>query len=169
MFGWRQKASDADEGEATRGGYYLDEARLLLAEVNARIESMNTRAGILIAAASISASIGALGQGRSAWVLFALLAGLVAAVLGVIALWPTKGGQTNFDVAREALLGQPPEQSLRRLGDSKRQQYNLRLKDLTRRAWLMRIGFLLLAVSIFASTLTVLDVRITIGWFQVGQ
>jgi hypothetical protein len=132
------------------------------AELNAEIESfvsrdsaMQQRATILIGAASIS---GALQAGTAlGWATIAsLVLSFMAAVAGVIVVFPRTGDALDIRSMRDGLLTMPIEQGRYKVIDTKLEILEADDKWLSRRGAIARAGLIALTLSIAIAASAVL-------------
>jgi hypothetical protein len=146
---------------------YNEEVSNHLALLAERRESLHTRAGLLVASAAIATSIATAGE-LTQMTTGAMILGVAAAVLGVIALWPIQTDTTKIDTVRSALLRDESADTIERIADTKFVQVRAARKRLLTKGYIIRAGFVVLLVAIFATVGQALRVSITIGAPIVG-
>ncbi|QEE62326.1 hypothetical protein FVA74_12620 [Salinibacterium sp. dk2585] len=131
-----------------------EQLALISRELNREIDShvqranaMEQRATILVGAASV---VGALQLGSDAsWATVANLAlGFVAAVAGVVVVFPRRGDTLNIRAMRDDVLEMPVEVAEFKLADTKLEILEADERWLNRRGVVTRIGFVALSLSI---------------------
>lgn len=133
-----------------------------IASAEKRAEQFNTRAGVLIASAALSASLGSTSNGNG-WTVLSLLLTLAAAGLGVLTLFPKKSDYVSLQSLRPQLLKLSPSDAELLHADEQAKTYANRVKSLAFQGWCIRFGFSLLAASIIARAALALNVAITTG------
>ncbi|MBF4619497.1 hypothetical protein ITJ44_15585 [Clavibacter sp. VKM Ac-2873] len=121
----------------------------------ARDSAMQQRATILIGAASIT---GALQAGTTlGWATIAsLVLSFMAAVAGVVVVFPRTGDALNIRTMRDGLLTMPIEQGRYKVTDTKLEILEADDKWLSTRGKIARIGFIALTLSIAIAAVAVL-------------
>lgn len=114
-----------------------------------RSEQLSTRAGMLIAAATLSATLLS-STSDNGWIALSVIFTLAAAIVGTVTLFPRKATYLSLSDARNKILNQPSVNAELMYADEQMSIYLDREKSLTWRSWLIRIGFALLGASIFA-------------------
>ena len=123
---------------------------------------MNTRAGLLIASAAVSAGFATVDD-PSGWLLAALVLTSVAAVVGIAALWPTASDVVSIVRTRETILPNGNAANVIQLADSKFRLVPQAAKRLKVRAMFVAIGFALLGLALLCAACHAFKVTITIG------
>ncbi|TBN56471.1 hypothetical protein EYE40_03130 [Glaciihabitans arcticus] len=141
---------------------YIDEVSKHLALISARRESMNNRAGLLVASASVSAGFATVDS-PSGWEVTALVLTTIAAILGIVALWPTKTDVVSIELVRDTVLPNANAASLTELGDTWFVMVPDAARRLKIRAYVVASGFVLLGLSLVSGVSNALQVQITIG------
>lgn len=117
---------------------------------------MNTRLSVLIAAASLVSGIQIAAHQPHQWFLAADVAAAVAAICGIIALWPRRGDENGIEALRDELWEYPDDFALYILLHRQLEILKLDEATLTRRSRWAAGGFSLLTLSIVAVALQVL-------------
>lgn len=122
-----------------------------IASQQARDAAMQQRATILIGAASI---VGALQTGSAGGApLWSLGLALLAAVAGVVVIFPRTGDALNLRTARDRTKTMPPHTWREKLMDVKLEILDADERWLTIRGRIARAGFIALTASILTATL----------------
>ena len=129
--------------------------------VTKRAEQVSSRAGILIAAAALSATLGTAGL-SSAWAVMGILFTLGAATAGVAAIFPMKDNYSHLPELRDRVLSESPAEAELLHADDQVLSYNERVGKLKWRSGLVRAGFVLLGVSIACRAALVLGLVVSI-------
>ncbi len=126
-----------------------------IASFVSRDASMQQRATILVGAASV---VGALQVGTSFdWATVAsLVLSFIAAVSGVVVIFPRTGDALDVRALRDGLVSMAPEDGAAKLIDTKLEILEADEKWLSRRGWFARVGFISLSLSIAVATIAVL-------------
>lgn len=143
-----------------------DEVEAKLESYARRLAAMDGRAGVLIASAAIAATLLTSLDGDG-WLTAAVVCILAAAVAGAAALAPAKGLALEPRVVKKNLYNRTEARALLWLIDAKIILLELNEKRLRRRAMLLRIGFVLLAVAIAFAVLSTIGLSITVEWSVV--
>jgi hypothetical protein len=114
-----------------------------------RSESVNARAGILIAAATLSTSY-LLQYLNHGWGIAGAVCGLIGVLIGLGSVFPHRQPILDIRAVTKKLSDDGLELGYRYLIEKTSDAYYWKLRATARRAWAVRIGFLLLAVSIIA-------------------
>lgn len=147
----------------------IAQLRLVDGEVSARvndyqsrIQALDARAGVLVAAATVVVTL-AVGSASNGWVIAAAAAALVSAVLGAVALLPTKGRAVRPQALRDAVYGRKEGAALLWLIDHKIETLATNERRVSVKARLLQIGFGLFAASavLLVLSVTTLQVRFT--------
>jgi hypothetical protein len=141
---------------------YNEEMSGYMAIVAARRESMNTRAGLLVASSAITVALVTVDS-DSGWIRASLILGSIAAALGVIALWPRQSGIPHPDIARTELLTRGDTIAIREIADEKKRLANASADRLETMARIVQAGFIVLIASILFGVLHAFRIVITIG------
>jgi hypothetical protein len=143
--------------------------RLMQAEVDAqldsydrRLQSMDTRAGLLVAAAGIAASLAAARVGNG-WMTIAIAMLLASAIFGVVALWPGRAQSLSRDGIRTEVYGRTEAGALLWLFDMKNAILTHNEARIVRKARLFQAGAVLFAAAVVFVFLAATTVQWTIG------
>lgn len=153
---WKRKPSALPEHRPAQVALVLREMLRRTEDASRRSESMSSRAGILIASAALTA---ALQEGREAdgWLVAAIVLSLVAAGLGVAAIFPRKMNFPDVMTARTELYRRGNIADAEWwLADRLAEQYATAARYLEFRGRILRVGFLVLVVSIFAMAMSII-------------
>lgn len=125
-------------------GTELDRQR---ASYSSRMAASNSRAAILIGAASLGAGF-QLTAATSGWQVASVGMTVVAALCGVIAMWPRRGDELNIDPMVDVMYNFGPRETEWNLLKHKLRVHNLdEVASRLRRRWVLA-GFLFLALSV---------------------
>jgi hypothetical protein len=138
----------------------LEELTLVNAEVDRELASyvhreasMQSRATILVGAASLVSAV-QIGGGFAPLNLATLVLSFVAAVLGVLVVFPRSGDAPNPSRMHRAILeGVSSEEALHRMIKAKLETLDEDEDSLKKRGRLARAGLIILALSILASAI----------------
>ncbi|MGV8883950.1 MAG: hypothetical protein ACOH19_17530 [Rhodoglobus sp.] len=159
---FRRRSGDVADREYEAARLYNDEVGSHLSLIASRRESINTRAGLLVASAAISSGFATV-ETPSGWLVTALVFTTISALIGIVALWPTKTDVVDIEVIREALLPDVSTETIISLGDSKIVLVPQASKRLEIRAFMVGAGFALLGIALIAAMCNSLNIAITIG------
>lgn len=157
--------AEKDAGNAPRTAQqhlYREIVDARMASAEKRAEQLASRAGILIASAALSASLETKTIDNG-WSVISFLLTLAAAVFGALTLFPKKTEYVSLLSLRPQLLKRSPSDAELLHADEQAATYETRVKSLNYSGWSIRIGFSLLAASIFARAALALNISITIG------
>jgi hypothetical protein len=147
----------------------LAQLRLMQDEVNAqqasydqRLQGMDTRAGLLVAAAGIAASLAGVRIGNG-WMIFAIATLLGSAVVGVIALWPGHAKSLSREGIRNEVYGRTEAGALLWLFDMKDVILTDNEARIVRKARLFQVGAILFAISVVFVFLAATTLQVKIG------
>lgn len=144
-----ESALPADRPEQV--AFVLREMLRRTEELSRRSESMSSRSGILIASAALTAT---LQQGRDVdvWLLAGVVLSLIAACLGVAAIFPRFIRYPDVMNARQEIYRRSAIADAEWwLADRLSEQYQDAAKHLGTRGALLRTGFVVLVASILAT------------------
>jgi hypothetical protein len=127
-----------------------------------RLQAIDSRAGVLVAASAIATGVRAAVPGNG-WGIVAVIAALVAAILGVVALMPAKNPVLKPEEYRRRLLSGTEAEGLLYLLDHKVYLQASSERRLTAKSRLLQVGFAFLVSSIACSLLTLTGVQIRIN------
>lgn len=147
---WRRDVSQPS-ARPKQVALVLDELRRRTDELSRRSESMSARCGILIASAAL---VAALQEGRAVdgWLVAGVVLSLVAAVLGVVAIFPRRIRYPEIEETRSELYRRASIADAQWwLVDRLTEQYADAREFLKARGHLLRWGFVLLGLSIIAT------------------
>lgn len=133
-----------------------------LASYDRRLQAMDTRAGVLVAAAALAATLVS-GWDGNGWLSAAIATALIGAVLGVAALYPGKASTLSGASIREKVYGRGEGEALLWLIDQKNAMWAAKENRIVVKARLIQIGFAVFAGSIVFMFLSTTPVRFTIG------
>jgi hypothetical protein len=112
-----------------------------------RQSAMYSRAAILVGSASIASGIQSAGH-SDPWAALGVFASLLAALLGVVALWVRTGPEPDMGKFRDKLYELAPGAMELTLFDAKLDAHGLDEASLTRRRRLVNLGFTALSLAI---------------------
>ncbi len=127
-----------------------------------RLQGMDTRAGLLIAAAGIAASLAGVRVGNG-WMILAIAMLLASAVFGVIALWPGRAQSLSREGIRTEVYGRSEAGALLWLFDMKNAILTHNETRIVRKARLFQAGAVLFAVAVVFVFLAATTLHVTIG------
>ena len=118
--------------------------------VSGRANSMTTRLSILVAAASVTGGLQLGIDTPTIWYVVGVFLAGAAALLGAAGLWPVSGTENGIEELQNELWNMAPAEAAYVLMHRKLEILRDEEKVLTVRAWLSRLGFSALALSIIA-------------------
>ncbi|MFS0735289.1 hypothetical protein ABC304_07640 [Microbacterium sp. 1P10UB] len=142
----------AAEDRAEQIEVLLAEMEARLTDLRVRAENLSSRAGVLVASASITTSLLDVSASRQV-VMGAAVFGLLAAALGVYALFPGRSQYANLLDLRTDILKSSKASATLLVADDKIRFYLAAGKRLQARGWAVRLGFLCLALSVGTAVL----------------
>jgi membrane associated rhomboid family serine protease len=154
-------ASDDPDERVAQLQLIHEEVERQLASYERRIQSMDSRAGILVAAAGLASTLTASHVGNG-WIPLAIASALGSAVLGAIALFPGKAQSLMSSRIREEVYGLSEGNALLWLIDHKIELMNNNEKRIVKKAILLQAGFGLLAVAVFFIFMSVTGIQIVV-------
>lgn len=154
-----------DSGEDTAKN---DDRRAVLLAIDAEVErqlrdhvrsagALTNRAALLVTSALIFVSIPKEGDGSGCWYASALICGVAAAILGVIALFfRPKNQEVKLDSLESQLVGETELEAIRALTGSKRTTLKQDRERVQTTTQLTLTGFAFLAVSLLCTAIYLL-------------
>jgi hypothetical protein len=144
----------------------IAQLKLVLAEIEIHLEaddrrrqSMQSRAGLLIAAAGIAATL--IGTSHAnGWVFLSVAAAAISAILGVIVIYPATGTSIDAERVRSDVYGLAEGAALLWLIDHKLELLHRAEPVFRHRGQVLRIGFIVFAVAIVFTFLSVTPIQI---------
>lgn len=133
-----------NQAQLTLLGAELDRQR---GAYTSRATASNSRAAILIGTASIGAGF-QLTSTTSTWQIASISMTVLAALCGVVAMWPRRGDELNIEPMVDAMYTFGPRQTEWNLLNHKLHVHKLDELALRRRRWWLSAGFTVLALSI---------------------
>lgn len=121
-----------------------------------RQSALNSRAALLIGSATIASGV-QVSAGLESWRLLAVAATLMAALLGVIALWPRGGDEVDVAFFRNTMYTRLARETDLRLLNAKVLAHGKDEKSLRTRQAVLRIGFVALLVAILFTAIQAAD------------
>lgn len=115
-----------------------------------RANAMTTRLSILVAGASVTGGLQLAVDSPTCWYVLGVFLAGAAALFGAAGLWPVSGTENGVEDLQNELWNAPPEEAAYVLLHRKLEILRDEEKTLTARAWLSRLGFGALALSIVA-------------------
>lgn len=135
----------------------LEELRRRTEEMSKRSESLSARAGILVASAALIATLQD-GRGSGPLVLGAVVLALAAAGAGISAIFPSLIRYPTIDDTRRQIFAKGDvEDGQWWLVDRLTEQYQDSAQHVRRRGNLLRLGFILLGLSIVLTAIAVAE------------
>ncbi|TFB96269.1 MULTISPECIES: hypothetical protein [unclassified Cryobacterium] len=131
-------------GELQLLGAELDRQR---ASYSSRMSASNSRAAILIGAASIGAGF-QLDASTSSWLIASVSMTILAALCGLVAMWPRRGDELNIGPMVDVMYNFGPRTTEWNLLKHKLHVHNLDEVALRRRRRWVLAGFSFLALSV---------------------
>jgi hypothetical protein len=128
----------------------LEEINGRLQDISARSEAVMSRAGLLVASATVSASLIGVKQSSAFWAIVALVMSLGGALAGLSVLFPVRWQYVSLPETRIELYRRPVSSGKLWLFDVKADFYEGAVQRLNFQGWAVRIGFGLLALAILA-------------------
>ena len=142
---------------------------MILSEVNdrqdayeRRLQTMDSRAGVLVASSGIAATLISSWDGNG-WLTLTIASALCSAILGVLALLPQKSTSRSTSNLREQVYGLSVGRALLDLIDHKIATQSVNEKRIVRKARLLQAGFAIFAGTIFFALLSTTGIQITIN------
>jgi hypothetical protein len=139
----------------------LSERRGLIDELSAEVDrqrasyserasAMTTRLSILVAAASLTASMQLNVDVLTGWYVVGVFMAGGAALVGAAGLWPVSGSENGVKDLQDELWNESPDRAAYILMHRKLDILRDDERVLAVRAWLSRVGFALLGLSVIA-------------------
>lgn len=113
----------------------------------ARLEAMSSRAGVLVAAAGVAATLVTAGH-RSGWLILCAIALFASAAFGIAVLWPRTGKSISGGYVRHRIYGMSEGEALLWLIDHKLWMLGRNEARVVQRARYLQIGFGCFAAAI---------------------
>ncbi len=117
-----------------------------------RSSAIDSRAGTLVAAAAILGTVQVTTENSFWWVLaLKLVLSLLAALLGLLAVGPRNLWAFDSNLLEEVLFAESPKRALYLIIAEKRWQLDARETGVVRRNNIVKVGYVLIALSLVAS------------------
>lgn len=133
-----------------------------------RASSMNSRLGILVAAASLVTGLQSSTTSPGLFVVIGACLSALAALTGVFGFWPRSGDENGIESLQAELWNLSPDHAAYLLLHRQLEVLKDDEQFLRRKAWVVRVGFALLALSIVAAATHAIQLS-TIGDSIVQQ
>jgi hypothetical protein len=162
--GWREERERRRLEKISKPSYrpaqvalILEELRRRTEEMSKRSESLSARSGILVASAALIATLQD-GRGTGPLVLGAVALALAAAGAGISAIFPSVIRYPTIDDTRRQIFAKGDvEDGKWWLVDRLTEQYQDSARHVKRRGNLLRLGFILLGMSIVLTAVAVAE------------